>query len=534
MRKATLLHPFLFGLYPIVFLFSLLPGGVPSKSLIRPLVIQVSIILMLVGMLSVAYKDRFRAAIMTSFIVLFFSSTGYIYRLFPEPFFHPLGHMGLVMLGLVIVAILNHSLLWTKYLPPERRIALTPYLNLVAALSLVYPSYHIGIVLVDAAGDTRTPWNEIIQRELSPQALTVTDDPPDIYYIILDGYSRADALQDVYGFDNREFIEALRERGFYVAEQSRSNYIRTVVSLPSSLNMSYVNFAEGQAGWRSVNYLPLYDLIRHGQIQTMLKNAGYSIVALDSDFPFTDWKDADTYISQYRVRLSEFERVYLGATAVGAVFDTGLPFTEGLSALLPLPSYETRRAKIRFAFDQMAKIPIIGGPKFVFVHIISPHPPFVFHWDGLAQEFNRPFANLDGENYRGSEAEYLSQYIEQLQFVNTSILQAIDSILAYSTPPPIIIIQGDHGGGSHLDPSSLDASCMFERVSILNAYYMPGEKTDLLYPSISPINSFRVILNAYFGTDYPLLPDRTYYSPHVNPYDFVDITDKIGTTCQNP
>ena len=75
---------------------------------------------------------------------------------------------------------------------------------------------------------------------------------------------------------------------------------------------------------------------------------------------------------------------------------------------------------------------------------------------------------------------------------------------------------------------------MYERASILNAYYMPQGKTDLLYPAITPVNSFRVIFNTYFGTNYRLLPDQTYYSPLVNPYDFIDITDKIEDRCPKP
>ena len=33
-----------------------------------------------------------------------------------------------------------------------------------------------------------------------------------------------------------------------------------------------------------------------------------------------------------------------------------------------------------------------------------------------------------------------------------------------------------------------------------------------LYPAISPVNSFRLIFNEYFGANYPLLPDQTYIS----------------------
>jgi hypothetical protein len=111
-------------------------------------------------------------------------------------------------------------------------------------------------------------------------------------------------------------------------------------------------------------------------------------------------------------------------------------------------------------------------------------------------------------------------------------LNAIDNILANSSADPVIILQGDHGSGSHLDPNSIKASCMYERTSILNAYHMPEGKTQLLYPAITPVNSFRVVFNTYFGTDFPMLPDLTYYSPWVNPYNFVDVTDHIETTCK--
>jgi hypothetical protein len=42
----------------------------------------------------------------------------------------------------------------------------------------------------------------------------------------------------------------------------------------------------------------------------------------------------------------------------------------------------------------------------------------------------------------------------------------------------------------------------------------------MLYETISPVNTFRVIFNAYFGTDYEILPDISYYSPIPDIYDF--------------
>jgi hypothetical protein len=67
-------------------------------------------------------------------------------------------------------------------------------------------------------------------------------------------------------------------------------------------------------------------------------------------------------------------------------------------------------------------------------------------------------------------------------------------------------------------------TCLWERTPILNAYYLPEGGERLLYPSISPVNSFRVVLNAYFGAELPLLPDNTYFTSKRLPRQAVDIT----------
>ncbi len=64
---------------------------------------------------------------------------------------------------------------------------------------------------------------------------------------------------------------------------------------------------------------------------------------------------------------------------------------------------------------------------------------------------------------------------------------------------------------------------------ILNAYYLPGVDKDILYPSITPVNSFRLIFNLYFDTNFELLPDENYAfvdGRHI--YKFFNVTDKVG------
>ena len=59
---------------------------------------------------------------------------------------------------------------------------------------------------------------------------------PDVYYIILDAYGRADSLKTFYGYDNTPFLQALEQRGFYIARHSRANYDQTPLCLASALN----------------------------------------------------------------------------------------------------------------------------------------------------------------------------------------------------------------------------------------------------------------------------------------------------------
>ena len=91
------------------------------------------------------------------------------------------------------------------------------------------------------------------------------------------------------------------------------------------------------------------------------------------------------------------------------------------------------------------------------------------------------------------------------------------------------MIQGDHGPVSYVGEEEVLKSNMWEQHAILNAYYFPGAKYDLLYPSVSPVNSFRIVFNTFLGGDYPLLPDKNYFLPHARPYDFIDVTERVNT-----
>ncbi|MFC1736984.1 hypothetical protein ACFL1X_12780, partial [Candidatus Hydrogenedentota bacterium] len=119
--------------------------------------------------------------------------------------------------------------------------------------------------------------------------------------------------------------------------------------------------------------------------------------------------------------------------------------------------------------------------------------------------------------------DYRKQYIDQLVFVTRKTQETIDAILANSERPPIIILQSDHGPGSTLTWDKPEETNFHERLSILNAYYLPNEGDERLYENISPVNSFRVVLNRYFNTDLELLDDKSYFSTWPKPYKFIPV-----------
>jgi hypothetical protein len=319
------------------------------------------------------------------------------------------------------------------------------------------------------------------------------DQLPDVYYIILDGYPRQDMLLQYHHFDNSEFIEQLEGMGFYVPSCSQSNYALTNLSLTSSLNMNYL---EGLN--QNISAINLMDSIKQSKTRQFLKGLGYDIVSFDSGIVFTEFWDADYYINENQpvvssffdfTRFSEFEVLFTRTTVLLLAEESKAAW---LDTFFQNPRRDTYE-RILFEFDQLENTPSLPGPKFVFIHILAPHsPPYTINADGA---FVVPAFD---DSALGNE----------LQFVNKRTLEAVRAIIARSKNPPIIIIQGDHG---------LDTDV---RMAILSAYYFPNGGAKVLYPTISPVNSFRLVLETYFGQNSPLLPDVSYYSHYVDMFTF--------------
>jgi hypothetical protein len=121
----------------------------------------------------------------------------------------------------------------------------------------------------------------------------------------------------------------------------------------------------------------------------------------------------------------------------------------------------------------------------------------------------------------------LKRYAAQAEYIGARAADAAARILARN-PDAVIVIQGDHGPGGHLNTNSYRESNMRERMAILNAYHVPPPVRARLYPSVSPVNSFRLVLGQLFGPTLDPLRDEAYFSRWLAPYEFVRVTEEVN------
>jgi hypothetical protein len=198
--------------------------------------------------------------------------------------------------------------------------------------------------------------------------------------------------------------------------------------------------------------------------------------------------------------------------------------------------YSLHRERVLFTMDNLPKVrnDINEGPIFVYAHIMSPHPPFVFDNRGRPVKPDHPFSFADGSNYLAVESseDYIKGYRDQIMFLSGRIKQTIDEILTNYSNPPIIIVQGDHGPGVMFDFASLENTNIYERMAILNAYYFPNQNYADLYPEITPVNTFRVILKNFLLPKIHLVEDKNFFVTLDQPYKFTEITHYLDIGIQ--
>jgi len=518
--SMTVLAPALFAVSFVLAIYLANIGEVTAKLLPLPLAAAAGFAVLATLIFCLAWRDRVKGAIFASiFTVLFFSygSAHYLLAKWNAPSYLAIlkNDYSLLPVWLAIMAVSFFLIARTS----KNLLALAKFFLAVSFFSVLIP------LPVIANYEIQRIENGIESASSLPKAnLSGTKDLPDIYYLLPDSYSASSVIKKYFGYDNGQFVDYLQKKGFYVPSYPTSNYPKTFLSLASTLNMEYL---DGLSKYKnSSDQTITAPLIKNNTAMLFLQGLGYKYYQLGSWWDPTNINpnaDANFIIeNEHTANIGDFNSAIIKSTMLQPVASRLLA---GVSIGV---SDEDKRARILYQFDKLPQVAKLTGPKFVFAHIIAPHEPYVFG----------PNCELIGSKDRQGKTDE-QNYDAQVSCINIKLESTIDSILSdYKDPKrqPVILIQSDEGAPflrNRTTPTDswgkASDDLLRQKFPIFSAYYLPGLAKPPLYPTVSNVNAFREIFDAYFGTNLAILPDKNYIFPNTKDlYDFTDVTSIVS------
>ena len=131
--------------------------------------------------------------------------------------------------------------------------------------------------------------------------------------------------------------------------------------------MQYLDEVAVEIGTDKIDARPLADLIQSNLVVKNLKTAGYEIINFPSEYEYTENIQADQSYSA---------QPYISS------LDQLLITNSGLYPFIHQKLYQWHRDEVLYPLSELSKLPDSPSPRFVMVHIYSPHPPFVFDAHG--------------------------------------------------------------------------------------------------------------------------------------------------------
>jgi hypothetical protein len=456
--------------------------GIEPIWFVRPLVIAVGLTLGLTLALTLLLGDRDRAGLVATSIVVALA-------------FDDARVAAAVLVGsglLLAEGIARRGRPWRR-----GPIATRAMSALGAALLLV-----VGVSTVQEGSFAWAVEDIQLRLRHDPPADAYDPSAPDIYVILLDGYPGDDAARLAPGFDADAFPAALAQRGFDVQRHSRSNYLLTRLTLASMLGNVHILDSPALAaphGSRAAESRRMRRITERGPILAALAAAGYERIATGSVALDLGLAHVDRVMPPAGAQ--EFEFGLLRLTTAGHLVEAIAPeFVASLSRANVLG--------VIAGAEQVAAEPH-DRPRFVYTHVMAPHPPMLFDAEGrptgdsvLSDSFVEPTNR--GRSQRRVEAEF-----DYAVWAGRRATEIVDAVLANQSADTVIVVLSDHGTDTGFDGRDPFASDLDERSSNFLAVRTPGHP-GLLPPGTTPINVLPRILNAYLGTELPLHADTTW------------------------
>ena len=528
-KKFNIIHPFLFSLFPILFIYSQNVHEIPVQEIILPVLLILFAAVLLWLLTRFIIKNNEKSAFIISLLLVLSFSYGHIYLLVDD---FTLGNSDIGRHQYLLIPFAVSFIFGIYYfVKTKRRLNnATTISNAIAGALLAFILINIatyGMENADSFGNELiTPSTSLVTADttietFSPIQGTIKN-YPDVYYIVLDGYMSSNALKKFLNHDNQEFISYLDNKGFNVNHNAYSNYHGTVLSITSTFNMKYLNFLtedpieqeELNTNQSIFNYnarVPIPEkMIAENTIMQNFNSVGYKIINIQKPFE-TEILSSSPLIDLVMCKRSK----YIDSELLSMTIKTSI-----LVFLLEKWEQQDLRDAALCQFSELPKQhQKFDEPIFVYSHILIPHPPYLFSPEGEAVSSVRPQGLQSWEDKEG--------YVNSVKFTDKKIMEIVEQLLTESAKPPVIIIQADHGIGFDFESSNPSNESIEQKMSILSAYYLPDIEKNLSNDVITPVNTFRIIFNSYFNTNYDLLENKIYLSDDDTVGYFLDVTNVL-------
>ncbi|MGZ8553703.1 MAG: hypothetical protein ACXWV8_09880 [Chitinophagaceae bacterium] len=497
LSKYKNLFPFHFLLIPVLFIwhvcneyFGLIPVSYWSRYLLY--YTALSLIFFLWG--KIFFKKTDKAGVWASVLLIiffFWGSTHDFLNAHVPTFFS--SYRFLLCLLLILLVLLGARLRKKNSTVQNAN----SFLNLLFIVLLLLEGINSLYKTINKEGkkNNQTYYN----TPLHPPLLSEPDSlKPDIFYIIFDEYASSTSLKQYLDYDNSKLDSVLVKNGFYIAAGSKSNYNSTPFSLASTFSLDYFNAPLEEKKIFPKELLQAQSTIRQTIFPGLLKKQGYVIKnyglcdingKASPEEPFFNPEIRDVLYKETFWGRTKYDILWHIQTRVPSLFP---PHEEIKKAEKVL-----RRNRNNYK-NLLTELSIqTGQPRFVFGHIMMPHGRYHLNKNGEKRHLST------SDDHPGTRD---SLYLDQLIYTNTWLDSLAAATNKKNSRPRVVVIQGDHG---RRDIGLYDALNREKQFMNLNAFYFSDKNYELLYDSISSVNTFRVVLNKYFRAGLPLLKDST-------------------------
>ena len=399
------------------------------------------------------------------------------------------------------VAIIGFISLYKKNIPAET----TPIFNVMTIVVILFVGSQITIYFINDDSQISS-FSEFVEIPITQSEIV---DKPDVYLIVLDAYSGDIVLEEDYDFDNSKYKNELRDRGFFVQNPSYSNYPNTEASLPSIMNMVYLDSINETVGKNSDDKKVLIELRQGNNVMDVFDKNGYHITNFYGGASVSPSNDPDYeticgigYLNMSEDLQRSIVQTYFSLTFLRTVLFDNFRHHDIECAWNEVVKFEKKNEK----------------PQYLHIHMYLPHPPLIYDSEG--NKIQNTFS------YNRFDPSLRDAYLEQTIYTNKITIEMIDSI-QQKDDSAVIIVMSDHGGRLGVNWETPTVMDYYRTFNTMSAFYFPGHENEIP-EEIAAVNTFRVFFNTYFNTDYEILEDRQMWYTPEQPYDQTDVTEKLS------